>query len=155
MEMTVRPMTAQEKNYCYAQSQQLDMQTGSIGHLRADFGTNGGSFYCTWFDHRADLKSDAFKAEFDDVINALRDDPQYGGVLKSRRDMTAYCRKSAMEFDGNYTKEYGIRVDTAHYSYLLRMNELVTSVSNARTGLLFASVLPDRGVTVEVKIKLE
>lgn len=122
MEMTVRPMTAQEKNYCYAQSQQLDMQTGSIGHLRADFGTNGGSFYCTWFDHRADLKSDAFKAEFDDVINALRDEPQYGGVLKSRRDMTAYCRKSAMEFDGNYTKEHGIRVDTDHYSYLLRMN---------------------------------
>ncbi len=36
-----------------------------------------------------------------------------------------------------------------------RMNELVTTVSNARTGLLFASVLSDRGVTVEVKIKLE
>ena len=36
-----------------------------------------------------------------------------------------------------------------------RMNELVTTISNARTGLLFASILPDRDVTVEVKIKLE
>ena len=36
-----------------------------------------------------------------------------------------------------------------------RMNELVTTISNARTGLLFASVLPDRGVTVEVTIKLD
>lgn len=36
-----------------------------------------------------------------------------------------------------------------------RVNEPVTTVSNARTGLLFASVLSDRGVTVEVKIKLE
>ena len=36
-----------------------------------------------------------------------------------------------------------------------RMNELVTTISNARTGLLIASVLPDRGVTVEVTIKLD
>ncbi len=36
-----------------------------------------------------------------------------------------------------------------------RMNELVTTISNARTGLLFASVLPDRGVAVEVTIKLD
>ena len=35
------------------------------------------------------------------------------------------------------------------------MNELVTTISNARTGLLFASVLQERGVTVEVKIKLD
>ena len=35
------------------------------------------------------------------------------------------------------------------------MNELVTTISNARTGLLFASVLPDRGVAVEVTIKLD
>ncbi len=34
------------------------------------------------------------------------------------------------------------------------MNELVTTVSNARTGLLFASVLPEQRVTVEVKIKM-
>ena len=38
---------------------------------------------------------------------------------------------------------------------ICRMNELVTTISNARTGLLFASVIPDRGVTVEVKIKLD
>ena len=30
MEMTVRPMTAPEIRYCYAQSQQLTMQTGSM-----------------------------------------------------------------------------------------------------------------------------
>lgn len=36
-----------------------------------------------------------------------------------------------------------------------RMNELVTTISNARTGLLFASVLPEHGVTVEVRIKLD
>lgn len=122
MDMNVRPLTVQEKAYCYAQSQQLTMQTGIIGYLRADFDSNGKNFYSTWFDHRKELKSDAFKTEFDDVINALRDNPAYGGILKSRADMTAYCRKNALAFEGNYTTEYGVRVDTDHYSYLLRMN---------------------------------
>ena len=122
MEMTVRPMTSQEIRYCYAQSQQLTMQTGSIGYLRADFDSNGKNFYSSWFDHRKELKSDAFKAEFDDVINALREKGEYGGLLKGRTEMTAYCRKNALAFEGNYTTEYGVRVDTDHYSYLLRMN---------------------------------
>lgn len=122
MEMTVRPMTAPEIRYCYAQSQQLTMQTGSIGYLRADFDSNGKNFYSTWFDHSKELKSDAFKAEFDDVINALREKGEYGGLLKGRTEMTAYCRKNALAFEGNYTTEYGVRVDTDHYSYLLRMN---------------------------------
>lgn len=123
MEMSIRPMTSQERNYSYSQSQQLTMQTGCIGHLRADFGSNGLGFFSSWDDHRADLKSDAFKAEFDDVINGLREDDRYGGILKSRRDMTTYCYDHpASGFEGNYTKEYGFRVDTDHYSYMLRLN---------------------------------
>ena len=98
------------------------MQTGSIGYLRADFDTNGNSFYTTWFDHRKELKSAAFKTEFDDVINALRGNPAHGGMLKSRADMKAYCKDNALAFPGNYTTEYGVRVDTDHYAYLLRMN---------------------------------
>ena len=35
-----------------------------------------------------------------------------------------------------------------------RLNELVTKVSNARTGLLFASILGENAQTVEVTIKV-
>lgn len=35
-----------------------------------------------------------------------------------------------------------------------RLNELVTKVSNARTGLLYASVLCDGNMTVELNIKI-
>ena len=35
-----------------------------------------------------------------------------------------------------------------------RLNELVTKVSNARTGLLFASVLGENNRTIEVTIKM-
>lgn len=122
-EMTLRPMTLTERNYSYTQSQQLIMQTGCIGHLRADFGSNGKQFFSSWDDHRADLKSDAFKHEFDEVINTMREDSKYGGILKSRRDMTDYCYDHPISgFEGNYTKEYGFRVDTDHYSYMLRLS---------------------------------
>lgn len=121
MELTLKPMTQAEQAYCYTQSQQICMQTGLIGHLRADFGSNGTGFYSTFFDFRESLKSDDFRAEFDEVINALREDKQYGGILTNRTAMSKFCHKhpgSSIEPDFNY----GFRADTDHYSYMLRVN---------------------------------
>ena len=61
MDMTIRAMTPEERNYCYSQSQQISMQTGLIGHLRGDMGSNGKGFFSTFFDFRADLKTEDFK----------------------------------------------------------------------------------------------
>lgn len=72
--MEVRALTQPEQKYTYAQSMQLEGQTGCIGHLRGDFGSSGNGFYSTWFDTREQWKTDEFKAELDDVINALRED---------------------------------------------------------------------------------
>ena len=123
MDMTFRPMLPAEQNYTYTQSQQISMQTGCIGHLRADMDTDGNGFFSSWDDFRKDLKTDEFKTEFDEVINALRFDEQYGGILKTRSDMSRFCREHAdSEFDGNYCKEYGFRADTEKYAYLFRLN---------------------------------
>ncbi|MDO5151889.1 MAG: hypothetical protein Q4D50_00815 [Eubacteriales bacterium] len=72
--MKTRPLTPTEQKYTYAQSMQLEGQTGTIGHLRGDFATTGYGFYTTWFDTRPQWKSDEFKADLDTVINALRKD---------------------------------------------------------------------------------
>ena len=120
MDLTLRPMTQAEQAYCYSQSQQISGQTGLIGHLRADFGSNGTGFFSNFFDFRKDLKSEDFKAEINEVINALREDKQYGGILAGRTAMSKYCKKhpgSSIEPDYNY----GFRADTAHYSYMLRV----------------------------------
>ncbi len=85
--MDYRVLTETERKYTFSQSQQLSMQTGLIGYLRADFGSNGNEFWTTWNDFRKDLKTDEFKAEFDDVINGLRD----GDVLSGRKSMSSYC----------------------------------------------------------------
>lgn len=121
MDMTIRPLRAEEQKYAYAQSQQIRMQTGAIGYLRGDFDSSGTGFHTTWFDEVESRKTDEFKAEFDEVINALRFDETYGGLLSSRSAMQKYGRNQPdSAFQGNYTTEYGFRIDTGSFAYLLR-----------------------------------
>ena len=118
--MEIRALTQPEQKYTYAQSMQLEGQTGCIGHLRGDFAASGYGFYTAWFDTREQWKTDEFKSELDDVINALREDK---GILHNRYDMGAYAKKSPESaFKGNYCTEYGFRVDTGKHAFLLRCN---------------------------------
>lgn len=118
--MEIRPLTPAEQKYTYSQSTQLEGQTGCIGHLRGDFGSSGDGFYTTWFDHWKEQKTDEFKAGLDEVVNALREDK---GLLHSRRDMTAFARKSPdAAYTGSYCTEYGFRVDTGRHAFLFRCN---------------------------------
>lgn len=121
MDLQIRPMTSEERKYSYTQSQQLMTQCGGIGYLHGDFGRNGTEFYSTWFDHNKSLKTEEFKSEFDDVINALRSDDY--GLLKDRSSMDRYgYEHKESSFEGNYCKEYGFRADTEKYAYLIRCN---------------------------------
>ena len=122
MELHIRPMTQAEHKYSYTESNQLMAQTGCIGHLRGDMGSDGLGFYTSWNDHRPALKTGEFKAELDAVINALRSDAAYGGILANRGKLATYCRdhpESMMDRDG---REYGFRADTERYAYMLRLN---------------------------------
>lgn len=119
--MMLRPMTNVERMYSYTQSEQIMAQAGCVGHLRADFGTDGNEFFFSWDDHREGLRSANFLQEFDEVIGALREDAQFEGILKNRSAMASYCRSHCAGAFGN-NREYGFRADTSHYSYLLRLN---------------------------------
>ena len=91
--MEIRALTPAEQKYTYAQSMQLEGQTANIGHLRGDFDSSGYGFYTTWTDTRTQWKTDEFKVEFDEVINALRSDKY--GLLKNRSAMSAFARQYA------------------------------------------------------------
>lgn len=120
MEMTVRPMTRAEQMYCYTQSQQIRSQTGNIGYLRADMDTTGKGFFSSWNGFRDDLKTQEFKDEFDAVINALRTEDGPESFLKDRTTMGKYCLS---HIDGRINdREFGFRVDTDGYSYMMRLN---------------------------------
>ena len=116
--MDFNVMKPEERNYTYSQSQQISMQTGCIGHLRADMDSNGEGFFSSWDDFRKDLKTQEFKDEFDAVINELRKD---GGILRNRGALSKFCFSTPDSSFGN-EREYGVRVDTGKYAYLMRLN---------------------------------
>ena len=62
IEYEKRAMIEAEDKYTFRQSTQISMQTGLIGHLRADMDTDGNGFFSSWFDFREELKTDGFKA---------------------------------------------------------------------------------------------
>ena len=119
--MKIRALTREEWKYVYTESQQIAGQTGNIGHLRGYFDGEGDIFDSRWFGQRTDLKTEEFKREFDEVINTLRSE-EYG-LLKNRFSMRKYVgRYPDSAHEGNYCTEYGFRVSTDKYAYLLRCN---------------------------------
>ncbi len=121
MDLSIRTIKPEEIPFSYTQSQNDNIESGCIGFLRGDFDTSGKGFYSTWEDKVKFLKTDEFKREFDDVINSLRFG--YGELLKDRSSLSAYCHNNPDGvIEGNYTKEYGFRVDTDEHSYILRCN---------------------------------
>lgn len=119
MELEIISMTPQERMYSYSQSSQIEAQTGCIGHLRGDFGA-GQEFFTSWFEHRGEYKTDEFMAEFDEVVNSLREKDE---LLFSRDSMIRYCRqRPEAEMVGNYCTEYGFKLKTDQHTYMLRCN---------------------------------
>lgn len=57
MDYVIKIMAPAERNYCYTDSQQLDKQTGCIGHLRGDMDKSGNGFFTSWWDHCPELKT--------------------------------------------------------------------------------------------------
>lgn len=119
--MEKRIMTKDEQKYAFAQSHEVSMKTGLVGHLRADMGSDGNSFFSTWVDWREDLKTREFKDEFNGIINSLR---EKGEFLHNRAELARFCYATPQaEMDSRYISgSYGVRVDTADYAYFLRLS---------------------------------
>lgn len=121
-DLYITPITTNLEKYTFKQSNQLYQQTGCIGYLRADLGSSGKEFHSTWNDTCSFFKTDEFKKEFDDVINALRLDEKYGKMLGDRTKLSQYCHSNAKQYSGADNQYFGVRVDTDNHTYLLRLN---------------------------------
>ena len=116
--MTINPATTAERQFTFAHDLPPE-QRGLIGHLRGDFGSSGKEFWTTFFDAIPTLKTQAFKNDFDRVINHLRS--KECDLLASRRDMIAYAEKNdACRYDTWLGVQYVFRIDTDCFTYLLR-----------------------------------
>lgn len=118
---TMRALLPRERKYTFKQSHQLNMQTGLIGYLRADFGTNGHEFWSTWHEGpNSRIITAEFRAEFDEVINSLRCE---NNILNKRSEMSHFCYVNSAETAYNdELNHYGVRVDTEKHSYLMSLS---------------------------------
>lgn len=116
--MNLRPMTAEERKYSYDQSTQLTGQTGCIGCLSGTLDAEG-RFAPAWKDRRTSLNTDEFGADRDIALQALRHE---GCVLADLRRMQAYCLEHPDGAMDRESREYGFRMDTDKFAYLLRLN---------------------------------
>ena len=111
--MNLRPMTHAERKYSYNQSQQITGQTGCIGYLRGPLDSMG------FRPELSSLNTDDFRADLDITLEALRHE---GCVLSNRERMQAYCLEHLDSAMDRESREYGFRMDTDKYAYLLRLN---------------------------------
>ena len=122
MDFSIRLMEPEERSFAYTQDPQTLHSSGCIGHLRVDMDSTGTGFFSSWDTHSLSLKDEAFKAEFDALINELRFNDVLGGILKNRSSMSKFCHAipgSEITDDG---RNFGFRIDTDEYAYMLRLN---------------------------------
>ena len=114
-------MTSKEQKYTFKQSQLISMQTGLIGYIRADMGTNGNEFWSTWNSFRVPLNTPEFISEKCEVITSFMNN----GFLSNRNELAKFCRSDevlAYDIGLSAGREFGYRVDTKEHSYLMRLN---------------------------------
>lgn len=111
------PASSKEAGLFYSQSDS-DMELGTVGHLRIDFGSSGKEFWSTWWPHNGDeLNTPEFKAELQNFVNELREN----GPLTSLLAMSGYCsqhQSGILNDNSNYV--YGYIAESENYKYCLR-----------------------------------
>ncbi len=60
------------QDYTMAELKQMDVEYGYTADKGKTYPLRGKGFFSSWTDHRGDLKTQAFKNEFDEVLNAFR-----------------------------------------------------------------------------------
>jgi hypothetical protein len=122
MDIAIFEATKPEQLYTFTQSSQIASQTGCLGHLRADFGEGGTEFHTSWEDHCGDLKTDEFKALFNEIIEELRNGTENGKLFASRANLARFCFRHPTAAIAQAKDSSAYRFNDGDYAYLMRLN---------------------------------
>lgn len=112
--MEIRPLTKAEQKYAYRQSMQISGQTGSIGILQGGYGADN-EFHSDFHEISNRLRTDEFEAELQKIFCS-----DENSVLKNLDAMREFTLQHPQNgFPGT---EYGFRVETEKFAYLVHCN---------------------------------
>ena len=120
MELNIHPFLPEETPYFYKQCKELDEKTGNVGCFIGRFEEPSSKLVSDWTDHTSRLNTAEFADDFNNMVDTLRQD-----MLKSRKDLRMYCmdHPGCIMLDSTGTDpDYGFRINTGKYSYMLRCN---------------------------------
>ena len=120
MNLNIKPLTPAEHKYSYSQSSKLTALTGCIGNYIDGVDPDNPREFI-WTDCREDLKTADFQADFAAVLNELRHSEDCGCILAGPEETYGYCRAHPESAMSCLRCEYGFRVDTEKYAYILRL----------------------------------
>lgn len=113
----VIPGTADESKMFYRNDEDGNL---CVGHLRGDFGKRGNEFWHNWFDSDSSKNTPEFKAEFQTVIDTLREE-----ILKDYKSSANYCYKHPeAEIQGEGGNHYGFKLETENRQFFIRCTTL-------------------------------
>ena len=122
MNLEIFEATKPEQLYTFTQSSQIASQTGCLGHFRADFGPDGDEFHSFWEDQRLDLKTDAFKEQFNEIIDELRNGTDNSKLFSTRANLARFCFRHPTAAIAQAKDSTAYRFDVGDYAYLMRLN---------------------------------
>lgn len=112
----LRSASVEEAGLFYSQVEEdRGWQSGTVGHVRMDFGHGGKEFWHTWWPHNQDqFNTPKFKETLQTVVDALRRD----GPLKDLSARRSYCQQhgGAITEDG---ENFGYIAEMEHLSAIL------------------------------------
>ena len=112
--MEIRPLTQAEQKYAYKQSMQIRGQTGSIGILQGGYGADN-EFHSDFHEISNWLKTEEFEADLQAALSSGEN-----SVLKNLDTMREFTLQHPQ--NGFPGAEYGFRVETEKFAYLVHCN---------------------------------
>ena len=117
--IAIRRATDVELNFMYTLPEYIENESGKIGVFVAYLEAEDCSLLSKFTNFRADLKTEAFKNAFDELIDILTYDTRYGNLLANRVRLAEYCWTKLRRMSGTAeTERYAARVDMYNYSFL-------------------------------------
>ena len=123
--MYIRELLGTEYLYAYTNSNEINLRTGLIGHLRCDFGKNGKEFWTSFFPYMNSFPA-GFKESLNILVNRLcgKDDYSFSRsnqILRDRQAMEEFTnnRSNEVYLLPNSTKKYGLRVECRGFTYII------------------------------------
>lgn len=113
----------EERDLAYSQSEEADVSSGCIGHLRGYF-SHSVTLETSWFPHYWDAKCNdqTFKDDLKRVVEWLQEDY---APLKSMFAVQRFCRRQDEFGLSDLDRDAcGVRIETPGYRYMLRCHPL-------------------------------